>query len=652
MINRLNKLKNLILIILFVEIFMFIGLYIFSSSIITGAMAIYVLLRNMAAIGIFVYVFQMLVSNNIEISEIVDKNTDNIMIFGGVGLISYDENRNISWTSDLFEELDVHLIGTKVLEWQPQLASLFEEDDIKTIDIASRKYEVYHNMLSKLFYLRDVTDYSNLLQDYEDQQICMAYITIDNYDESIERSDEQTVASIQTLSRQTLLDWALENGIILRRYKSDCYIAIFNERIYQKQAEQHFPILDEFKQKAEQLDVFMSLSIGIGIESKILRELDEMAFEAASLCYSRGGDQVAVKSLSDDTRFFGGHSENLEKSNRVRARVISQSVGNLINKARNVIIMGHKQSDFDSLGASIAMHAMCRSLGKESHILVDFDSMEEKTLAVARSMKDGDYSDIFIQAMQVSELCDDETLLIVVDNHKPTLAIDRAIFTYVTNVIVIDHHRRGQEFIDLPILAYLEPSASSTVELIVELYEYQRETIQLTELEATVLYTGMLVDTGNFKNRVGPRTFEMAAVLREMQADVREANKYLEDDYQTTVDKLEITRTAYLYGEAVLIAYGQVDKIRPRTLLAKVGNELISIAGIKAVFVVGHTDKNQVSISARSVGDVNVQVIMEKLGGGGHFSMAACQIENTTIREVIGKVEGAIEVYREERDKL
>lgn len=651
MIHKLNKLKNIILAILCIEILVFIGIFITNSSMYTGMMAGFVFFRNLLGLGLSFYLYQIILGNNILIQEVVDKNTNNIMIFGGIGLISYDENRNISWTSELFEELNVNLLGLKVTEWQPQLDSLFEEDDIKVIDIESRKYEVYHNMQGRMFYLKDVTDYSILSKDYEDQQICVAYITIDNYDASIERADEQTVASIQTKTRQTLLDWAFENGIVLRRYKSDCYIAIFNERIYYKLAEQQFPILNDFKKCAEELGVFMSLSIGIGTESKILRELDELAFEAINICYSRGGDQVAIKSLSDDTRFIGGHSENLEKSNRIRARVISQSISNLINKAENVLIMGHAVSDFDSFGASIAMHAMCRSLGKESYIVLDFDSFEEKACAVAKKMKEGEYANIFVNASQLSELCSGETLLVVVDNHKQSLAIDKAVFSYVSNVVVIDHHRRGEEFIDMPILAYLEPSASSTVELIVELYEYIKETIKLTEQEATVLYTGMLVDTGNFKNRVGPRTFEMAAVLREMSANVREANKYLEDDYQTTKEKMEITKSAYLFGDGILIAYGKEDKLCSNALLAKAGNELSAVAGIQAVFVLGYSNiKNSVYVSARSSRDINVQVIMEKLGGGGHFSMAACRMEGVSIREAIGKVEAAIEEYREERE--
>ena len=291
----------------------------------------------------------------------------NAFIFGGIGLIKYDENRNISWISDLFTEMKLNIVGKKLLEWQPLLASLFEDDDIKVIDINSRKFEVYNSKESRLLYLKDVSDYVGISKEFEDQQVCVAYITVDNYEESIEQADEQTAASIQSTTRQIVLDWAKENGIVLKRYKSDGYIAMFNERTYRKQVEDKFKILDYFKEQAEQLGQMMTLSIGIGRGSNILRELDELAFSALSLAYSRGGDQATVKSNDEPIRFFGGNSESYEKSNKIRARVIAQSLAGLIRQANNVLIMGHKQSDFDSFGASIAMYSICKAYGKKAH---------------------------------------------------------------------------------------------------------------------------------------------------------------------------------------------------------------------------------------------------------------------------------------------
>lgn len=647
---KMTRLRNGIVIVLLIEFVLALLGYIFISSKTSLVLATYIFIKNIIIFALIFYASSLINENNISVSEVLNDEAKNAFIFGGLGLIKYDKNRNISWTSDLFTEMKINIVGRKLLEWQPLLASLFEDDDIKVVDINSRKFEVYNSKESRMLYLKDVSDYIEISKEFEDQQICVAYITIDNYDESIEQADEQTAASIQSNSRQVILDWAKDNGVVLKRYKSDGYIAVFNERTYRKQVEDKFKILDIFKEQAEQLGQVMTLSIGIGRGSNILRELDELAFSALSLAYSRGGDQATVKSNDEPIRYFGGNSESYEKSNMIRARVIAQTLAGIIKKSDNVLIMGHKQSDFDSFGASIAMYAMCKAYGKKTYIIIDYDSLEEKTKTVATNLCDDErYRGVFISPLRAEELNMSNTLLVIVDNHKPSLAIDSNILDIVSNKVVIDHHRRGEEFVELPLLTYLEPAASSTVELIVELFEYQKEEICVTEREATIMYTGMLIDTNYFRTRVGTRTFQAAAKLKELQANVGEAYKYLEDDYDTTLTKLSITQTAYRYGEGILIAFGKLDKIYSRTLLAKAGNELLGISGVKAVFIVGKTGKEEISISARSTRDINVQLIMEKLGGGGHFSMAACQLEMEDVTRAINLLEEAVNMYLDER---
>ncbi|WP_285815753.1 DHH family phosphoesterase [Thomasclavelia cocleata] len=647
---KMTRLRNGIVIVLLIEFVLALLGYIFISSKTSLVLATYIFIKNIIIFALIFYASSLINENNISVSEVLNDEAKNAFIFGGLGLIKYDKNRNISWTSDLFTEKKINIVGRKLLEWQPLLASLFEDDDIKVVDINSRKFEVYNSKESRMLYLKDVSDYIEISKEFEDQQICVAYITIDNYDESIEQADEQTAASIQSNSRQVILDWAKDNGVVLKRYKSDGYIAVFNERTYRKQVEDKFKILDIFKEQAEQLGQVMTLSIGIGRGSNILRELDELAFSALSLAYSRGGDQATVKSNDEPIRYFGGNSESYEKSNMIRARVIAQTLAGIIKKSDNVLIMGHKQSDFDSFGASIAMYAMCKAYGKKTYIIIDYDSLEEKTKTVATNLCDDErYRGVFISPLRAEELNMSNTLLVIVDNHKPSLAIDSNILDIVSNKVVIDHHRRGEEFVELPLLTYLEPAASSTVELIVELFEYQKEEICVTEREATIMYTGMLIDTNYFRTRVGTRTFQAAAKLKELQANVGEAYKYLEDDYDTTLTKLSITQTAYRYGEGILIAFGKLDKIYSRTLLAKAGNELLGISGVKAVFIVGKTGKEEISISARSTRDINVQLIMEKLGGGGHFSMAACQLDMEDVTRAINLLEEAVNMYLDER---
>lgn len=650
MARKIVQIRNFIIILLVAECVLLFGLYLVVGGSMLFAFAIYAFVKNIILFVVLAYLTYQVELNNMSVSEALNIDAKNAFIFGGIGLIQYDETRNVVWTSDLFKELNINIIGVKLLEWQPHLASLFDDEDIKVVDIKGRKFEAYNSKETKLIYLKDMTQFLSLQQDYLDQQVCMAYITIDNYEETLENADEPKMALIQSKSRQIIVDWAYSNGIIIRRFKSGGYLAFFNERIYKKQVENKFAILDTFKEMSRELDEVMTLSIGIGRNSRVLRELDDMASVALNLTYSRGGDQVAVKSGDDNVKFFGGNSDTFEKSSKVKARVIAQSLAGLIKNASQVYIMGHKNSDLDSFGASIGVATIAKAYGKKTSIIVDFDSIEQKTKNVAVMVKNDErYKGLIVSYTEAMEHVNKDTLLIVVDNHKPSLAISNALLERVKNKIIIDHHRRGEEFIEAPILTYLEPAASSTVELVVELCDYQNIDIKINELDATIMYAGMLVDTNNFKQRVGVRTFQSAAYLKELQANVTQAYSFLEDSYEETLQKLSITQTAYQFNPYMLIACGDEKDEYTRTMLAKASNSLLEVRGIKASFTIGRVAKNIVAVSARSAKDINVQIIMENIGGGGHFSMAAAQFENRSIEDVKVLLEEKIKEYLEDR---
>ena len=404
---------------------------------------------------------------------------------------------------------------------------------------------------------------------------------------------------------------------------------------------------------SKELDEVMTLSIGIGRDSRVLRELDDMASNALNLTYSRGGDQVAVKSGDDNVKFFGGNSDTFEKSSKVRARVIAQSLAGLIKNSSHVLVMGHKNSDLDSFGASLGVAKIAIAYGKKANIVVDFESIEKKTKDVATMIKNHDkYKGTIISYTEAMEHINKNTLLIVVDNHKPSLAISNALLERVRNKVIIDHHRRGEEFIEAPVLTYLEPAASSTVELVVELCDYQNVELNINELDATIMYAGMLVDTNNFKQRVGVRTFQSAAYLKELQANMTLAYEFLEDSYEETLQRLSITQTAYRYNPYILIACAHENEEYTRTMLAKASNSLLEVSTIKATFTIGRISKTMVAISARSTRDINVQIIMENMGGGGHFSMAAAQFENRSIEDVRLLLEEKIKEYLDDRGEV
>ena len=651
MTKKLIQLRTVMIITLILEVIVIVGLYLIMDKSFLLMLGIYAFIKNVIILLCILYLSYQIEENAISVTDALNSDAKNAFLFGGIGLIQYDENRNITWTSDLFKALDINIIGAKLLEWQPHLVSLFDDEDIKVIDIKVRKYEAYNSQESKLIYLKDVTQFLTLQQVYADSQVAMAYITIDNYEETLENADEPKMALIQSRSRQVIVDWAYSNGIIIRRYKSGGYLAFFNERTYRKQVENKFAILDTFKHMSDELDEVMTLSIGIGRSSRVLRELDEMAMAALNLTYSRGGDQVAVKSGGEEkVVYFGGNTDIYEKSSKVRARVIAQSLAGLIKRADRILIMGHKNSDLDSFGASLGVAKIATAYGKKTNIIVDFDSIEEKTKQVALTVRnDARYAGMIISVNEALDLITKNTLLVVVDNHKPKLALAPILLERVKNKVIIDHHRRGEEFIESPVLTYLEPAASSTVELLVELCEYQNVNLDFNELDATVMYAGMLVDTNYFKQRVGVRTFQSAAVLKDWQANVTQAYEFLEDSYESTLNKISLTANAYRFNDNILISVGDFNQEYSREMLAKSSNALLEISHIKAAFTIGRVDKNMVAVSARSSKGINVQVIMENIGGGGHFSMAAAQFEDKSIKEVQELLEEAISHYLEDR---
>lgn len=648
--KNIFKFRNVVISMLLAEFVIVITISALTPTSSLLGLSLYILIKNSIMIAILYFLCRQFDQEQVDISSVLGNDVGNACIFGGIGLIMYDENRNIMWTSELFKELGMDLTGQKLLEWQPGLEILFEEEDVKVIEANNKKFEVFNNSSSRVLYLRDVTEYVDLSEAYQSERTILGYLSIDNYDDTIASVDEQKVVLIQSTIRNTISKWACEYGIVLRRFKSDGYILVFDEEIYNTLVNDKFNILEKIKEEADKLGVVMTLSVGIARKYGSLKDLEEMASSALNLAYSRGGDQVVIKSMDEQVRFFGGNSESSSKNNKVRARVIARTLRSLIKSSERVIIMGHKQSDLDSFGGSLAVYKIAKSYGIPAYIVVDFNSIEDKTNRVASNLKKKEeYQSVIIPPAKALEMIKPTTLLIVVDNHKPSLAIDNRIIENATNTVVIDHHRRGEEFISSPVLTYMEPTSSSTVELITELFDYQESAIKLTEEEATIMYAGMLVDTNNFRARVGVRTFQSATKLKEQGVNVAKAYEFLEDNFEDVMARINIMQTAYRYKENILIAYNKENSKVSRAMLAKVGNELLGTAGIEAVFTLGLIDQEKVAISARSSRNINVQMIMEALGGGGHFSMAACQFHDQSINDAINKLESQIDKYLEER---
>jgi c-di-AMP phosphodiesterase-like protein len=390
----------------------------------------------------------------------------------------------------------------------------------------------------------------------------------------------------------------------------------------------------------------LTLSIGIGAETTSLVELGNMAQTSLDIALGRGGDQAAVKAGSR-LSFYGGKSNAVEKRTRVRARVISHALRDLIRESDKVIIVGHKEPDLDAIGAAIGVLKAVQVNNKDGFIVLDDINPSIARLMEEVKLHESLY-DYFIHPDQAISQATSRTLLVVVDTHKPSMIIEPKLLERTARIVLVDHHRRGEEFIKDPTLVYMEPYASSTCELVTELLQYQTERLSLDVLEATSLLAGIVVDTKSFALRTGARTFEAASFLRRYGADAALVQRFLKEDLSMYIRRAEIIRHTEVHLESLAIAIGDEDKAYPQLSIAQAADTLLNMSDILASFVVAKRTDDHVSISARSLGDVNVQVIMEKLGGGGHLTNAAAQFEHKTVVEVVAMLKKALEEMDQE----
>lgn len=368
------------------------------------------------------------------------------------------------------------------------------------------------------------------------------------------------------------------------------------------------------------------------------------------MALGRGGDQVAIKQKNGKVRFYGGKSNAVEKRTRVRARVISHAIRDFVLESEQVMIMGHMNPDMDSIGSSIGVLKLAEINNQEAYIVLDRDFTSHDVQKLMSEIENHDsLRSKFITPQEALEIINNDTLLVVVDTHKPSLVIEPKLLELSDRVIVIDHHRRGEEFIDEAVLVYMEPYASSTAELVTELLVYQPNQSQLDMLEATALLAGIIVDTKSFAVRTGSRTFDAASFLRSKGADTTLVQRFLKEDLDQYIKRSKLVETAQLYRNGMAIAKGSLTEVYPQVLVAQTADTLLSMCGVQASFVISRRKDNSISISARSLGDINVQIIMEMLDGGGHLSNAATQLENVTLEEAEQLLKDKIDEYLEGR---
>ena len=597
-----------------------------------------------------------------------------------IGMAVFSKDGKLQWKNELFQMRTgkKNLEGKRPEEVLPLPPNSFEllsvRDGEQLIQMEGRYYKMRYASVQTqeraerkdnlntssglMIYLTDVTDFEILRQKYGNDKLCLAYARFDNYEEVMRGMSETNIANVNGEINELLSKWAAsQHGFICRMNKEMCLLG-FTQSAVLDMIEDKFTILDRFREVRSGNHFAPTLSIGISCDGLTLEELMQNANKSLSVALSRGGDQAVV--LKDQaTQFFGGTSTVAAKSTRVRARIVAQTIREQMLQADRIFVMGHHNEDYDAIGATIGMAKLGMSIGKPTIIVASENNeyynriaevMEKKNIILAN--EDAKYLDIVLSEDDALKLVTPKSMLILVDHHRPVLAASKKLLEAVANKIVVDHHRRAEDIISDTILLYLEPSSSSTSELVTELIGYFDDRLEITPSEATALYAGIVLDTKNFAVQTGERTFEAAALLRRSGADPNLVRLLFKDDMDLVQAKAKLIAEARmpLPGLAITVLRNATRDTKSSVLAAQTADTLLTIDGISVSAAIVEYKDGFLGVSARSDGTINVQIIMEELGGGGHQTVAGVQIANKRARDVEPQIIALAKTQLEERD--
>ncbi len=499
-------------------------------------------------------------------------------------------------------------------------------------------------------YLFDETELYESIQEIRDQQLVAMLIYIDNYEEALESVEEVKRSLLVALVDRKVSKYFSDRDSIIKKIEKDKYFVAFKQKYLEALIENKFSILEDVKTVKVGNEMAVTLSIGVGISGNSYTQKYEYARMAIDLALGRGGDQVVVKE-GEKISYFGGKSRQVEKMTRVKARVKAHALREIIESREEVFIMGHSISDMDAFGASIGIYCAAQVLGKKAHIVLDEVTSSLRPMKECFSEEKGYPADMFLRSERALELADYRSVVVVVDTNRPNYTECPELLTKTKTIVVFDHHRQSSEVIENAVLSYIETYASSTCEMVAEVLQYFNENIHLKPNEADSIYAGILIDTNNFMTKTGVRTFEAAAYLRRCGAEVTRVRKLLRDDMAAYKARAEAVRHAEVYRGAFAISICPADRDveSPTIAGAQAANELLNIVGIKASFVL--TEYNEkIYISSRSIDEINVQLIMERLGGGGHLNVAGAQMKDCSVMEAKRRIEMTLDKMLKEGD--
>ena len=518
------------------------------------------------------------------------------------------------------------------------------------VTVAGRRYRIYGTvihaddpqgtMLAAL-YFSDLPDLYQIRDEYLRSRPVVTIILIDNYEELTKNLSESATSNFNAQINETITDWAEDYHGPLRRMERNRYLLIFERRDLQDAVAGKFSILEQIHSVTNPAGVAASLSFGLGVDGATFEESYEFASLAVDMSLSRGGDQAVIKDRLNFT-FYGGRNKEVDHRSKVRSRVTANSLMELIAKSGDVYIMGHKNADMDAVGAALGVCCLCRKQGKKAWIVLDTENnASERLIEEIRAVPE--YEGVIVSGQDAHLRCDSNSILIVVDTNRPGQVEFQPLLEAIGKVSIIDHHRRAADYIGNAVVNFHEPYASSASELVTELLQYAVEKADVLPIEAKGLLAGIFLDTKNFNVRTGDRTFEAAAFLKRLGADTIEVKKLLQSDFANTVARYKVIQSAVPYREDIAIV--ALDHTVSRAMAAQSADELLNITGFQASFVLYPDEEKRVEISARSIGEANVQVILEPLGGGGNAATAGAQIKDSTVAEVLQRLKESIDNY-------
>lgn len=603
-----------------------------------------------------------------ELTINVDSAAKNTLINSPFPLIIIETDGNVIWKSSKFvsefENIEIQTtLNELIQEIKLEIEDKINKEDsnrtkdrtiMKDLIIENKNYQIIAEYVKAkqdrknqakymlLIYFIDNTDYVKVMKKCREAQTCIGIIMIDNYEEIMQRISNEDKPQIVAQIEKNIYNWALESKGVVIKSERDTFVYVFEQRYLDKIKENKFQILDSIKEIPLEGALQITLSISISNEGATQYEKYKSALSGMDIALGRGGDQAVIRE-NEKYLFFGGRAQELEKRTKVKARIVAHALEELIMESKEVMIMGHVNGDIDSIGSSLGLYRLAKCLGKEAYIVNNTLGLTLESFLEGVKEEEGE-EEIFIDSNDALSKISQDTLLIIVDTHKRSYVEEPALLERTNKIVVIDHHRRSTDYIDNATLTFHEVYASSAAELVTELLQYVDKPVKLKTIETEGLYAGIMVDTKNFTFKTGVRTFEAAAYLRKCGVDIIKVKKWFQSDLESYNIISEIVKSAEIVHQTIAISIYEKEDKNANLMCAKAADELLTISDITASFVMGEAG-DKVCISGRSIGDINVQVILEKLGGGGHITLAGAQVEGLTKQEVKQELIKKIEEY-------